>query len=236
VSARAFGRARPGGGAAPLALAVVGVILLGVLAPACARRAPGPADTLAAYGAAVERRDDAAAYALTSDGFRARVPLAAFRAELDAGGDETRALGKQLRTDAARHPPRVELELDLGETVSLVEEGGRFRVDGAPLDPWSQKTPRAALRTFIRALERGRYDIVLRLCPARRRAGLTAGALREAWEGARKEQNAQLLARLRAAIRTPIVELGDEARLPYGEHDELRFVREDALWKIEDPD
>jgi len=223
-------------GRAPRSVVLATALALGLGATACARRAPGPADTLAAYGAAVERHDYAVAYALTSDGFRARVPMEAFRADLETGGEDTQTLAKQLRTDAARHPAHVEIELDLGETVSLVEEGGRFRVDGAPLQPWSQTSPRAALRSFIRALEQRRYDVVLRLCPTRRRAGLTIGAVRDEWEGPHKEQNAELLAHLRAAIRAPIVELGDEARLPYADHAEVRFVREDAQWKIEDLD
>ena len=46
----------------------------------------------------------------------------------------------------------------------------------------------------------------------------------------------QLLARLRTAVRAPIVETGDEAHLPYAERAEVHFVREDGLWKIENPD
>jgi len=33
-----------------------------------------------------------------------------------------------------------------------------------------------------------------------------------------------------------IVEVGDEARMPYGTDAEARLVREDGAWKIEDPD
>jgi hypothetical protein len=118
----------------------------------------------------------------------------------------------------------------------VVDEGGRWRIDGAPFEPWSQRTPRAALRSFVRALEQRRYDIVLRLCPTRHRTGLTVESLRSYWEGAGKDENAQLLARLRAAMRAPIVEAGDEAHMPYGERAEVLFVREDGAWKIEDPD
>lgn len=212
-------------------------LVVGALgAAACAHQAPGPADTLAAFGAAVERKDYAGAYALTSTEFRARVPLAAFRAELEAGGTETQAVARELRSEATRRKLRVEVELGLGQAIRLVDEGGAWRVDGHPLEAWSQATPRAALRSFVRALEQGRYDVVLRLCPTRLRAGLSVEALRASWEGAEREQNARLLARLRAAIFAPIVESGDEAHMPYGERSEARFVREDGLWKIEDPD
>src|SRR4051794_34820286 len=86
-------------------------------AAGCAHRGAGPADTLGAFGAAIERKDYDAAYALTSDGFRKRVPLAAFRAELEAGGEDAQAMGKRLRDGAAREPLRVEVDVDLGEKV-----------------------------------------------------------------------------------------------------------------------
>jgi hypothetical protein len=131
----------------------------------------------------------------------------------------------------------VTVELAPGEPLGLVDEGGRWRVaDTSLFEPWSQRTPRAALRSFVRALEERRYDIVLRLCPMRRRASLSVEALRTFWEGEHKTENAALLARLRDALGAPIVEVGDEARLPYGPGHEARLVREDGVWKIEDPD
>jgi hypothetical protein len=88
----------------------------------------------------------------------------------------------------------------------------------------------------VRALEQRRYDIVLRLCPTRRRAGLSVEALRAFWEGEHKTENVALLQSLREALGAPIVEIGDEARLSYGAGSEARLVREDGVWKIEDPD
>jgi hypothetical protein len=203
----------------------------------CARPAGGPADTLASFGAALERKDYAAAYALTSADFRARMPLPVFRAELEDGGPDTLALARRLRAEGERRSLRVTVELPPGESVSLVADGGRWLIDEPTfVEAWGQKTPRAALRSFVRALEQRRYDIVLRLCPARRRAGLTVAMLKDEWEGERKAENADRLARLRAAVGAPIVEVGDEARMPYGTDAEARLVREDGAWKIEDPD
>jgi hypothetical protein len=137
--------------------------------------------------------------------------------------------------------PRVTIDLVQGEPVTLVEEGGRWLVDDPTLfEPWSQRTPRAALRSFVRALEQQRYDVVLRLCPTQRRPTLSVDALRAYWEGEHKADNAALLARLRAALDAPapghpMVETGDEARMPYP-GGEVRLVREDGAWKIENPD
>jgi hypothetical protein len=203
----------------------------------CARPAAGPASTLSALGAALERKDWDAAYALTSADFRARVPRAAFRAQLEDGGASTQALAHRLRAAGDATPARVTVELAPGEPLGLVDDGGLWRVaDPQLFEPWSQKTPRAALRSFVRALDERRYDVVLRLCPMRRRAGLSVEALRAYWEGEHKAENAALLAHLRDALAAPIVEVGDEARLPYGPGREARLVREDGAWKIEDPD
>jgi hypothetical protein len=216
--------------APPLAFAVA---LAGL---ACARAQAAPGATLSALGAALERKDYDAAYALTSADFRARVPREAFRAELDEAGADTQALGRRLRATASGRLAAT-VELAPGEPVTLVEDGGRWLVDDPSVfEPWSQATPRAALRSFVRALEQRRYDVVLRLCPTGRRASLSIDVLRAYWEGEHQADNAQLLARLRAALGAPIIETGDEARLPYGSASEVQLVREDGLWKIEDPD
>src|SRR5262249_41914097 len=130
---------------------------------ACAHRAEAPGDTLAAFGAAVERKDYQAAYALTSSEVRKRVPFDAFRADVEAGGADAQAVGRRLRESAGRAPLRVEVDVDLGEKLPLVYDEGRWRIDGQPFELWSQRTPRAALRSFIRALDRRRYDVALRL-------------------------------------------------------------------------
>jgi len=127
------------------------------------------------------------------------------------------------------------LTLSTGEPVVLVAEGGGWRVDGPAFDPWGQGTPRAALRTFIRALDERRYDVLLRLAPNRYRGDLSVDKLRQYWEEQRKDDRPALLGRLRAAAAAPIVESGDEAHLPYGPEQEVRFLREDGRWKIESP-
>jgi hypothetical protein len=217
------------------------VVLGAALALGCARAAGGPTATLSALGAALDRKDYDAAYALTSADFRARVPRDAFRTELEEAGGEAQGLARRLRGAGEVARPRVTVDLAPGEPVTLVEEGGRWVVDDPTLfEPWSQRTPRAALRSFVRALEQHRYDVVLRLCPTQRRPTLSVDALRAYWEGDHKAENAALLIRLRAALDAPVVqpiiEMGDEARMPYGGDGEVRLVREDGAWKIENPD
>jgi hypothetical protein len=209
------------------------VVLLSALA--CAHKPEGPAATLQDLGAALARGDLRAAYALTSSDFQKRTPYEAFAASLAPNGADTRALGKRISEQAPRVPPRVDIQLAQGELLSLVLEEGRWRVDGPIPEPWGQRTPRAALRTFVRALGERRYDIVLRLVPRRHRVDLTADKLRQYWE-AHQEETRALLARLQAALGAPIVETGDEAHMPYGPEQEMVFLREDGVWRIEDPD
>jgi len=214
------------GGAAVLVIASV---------LACAHKPEAPSATLQDFGAALARGDLRAAYALTSADFQKRTPYEAFAAGLGSNAADTVALGKRVGEQAARVAPRVDLQLGQGEALSLVLEAGRWRIDGPVPEPWGQRTPRAALRTFVRALGERRYDVVLRLVPRRHRVDLTADKLRQYWE-AHKEETRALLARLQAALAAPIVESGDEAHMPYGPEHEVVFVREDGVWRIEDPD
>jgi len=225
-----------------VAVALAAVAALG--ACGCAEAQRGPAETLASFGAAVEKKDYPAAYALMAPAYRKTVSLGDFRAGIERGGGDATAVARRLRQDAARRPMRVEVDVGddaevaagLGDKVTLVLDHDQWRVDTPPFDTYSQATPRAALRSFLRAIAKGRYDIAVRLVPNRYRAGVTPDKLRAYWEGEKKDENQKLLQRLRAAIRSPIIEVGDEARMPYGDSAEMTFVREDGVWKIEDPD
>jgi hypothetical protein len=210
------------------------IVALGL--PACAHRPEEPAVTMASFGAALARGDLQAAYQLTSMAFRRRTPYQAFAAGLTAAGAEPVALGQRLVAEAGAVAPRVEVTLQLGEQVPLVLEGGRWWIDGPVYEAWGQATPRAAVRTFIRALDAGRYDIVLRLVPDRYRAGLSVDRLRSFWEGDGRAQHQATLERLRAAVLAPLTEAGDEARLLVAPDRVVRLVREAGVWKIEDPD
>ncbi len=210
---------------------------LAVISGGCAHRDPArPAAAIEAFGAALERGDFRAAYALTSADTRKRIPYDAFAAGLGSDANQTRALGRRMVGEADKLPMRIGVRLASGEPVSLVQEDGGWRIEGEVFEAWGQGSPRAALRTFIRALDERRYDIVLRLAPNRYRGELSVEKLRQYWEEERKDERLPLLARLRAAIAAPIVETGDEGHMPYGPEQEARFVREDGVWKVESPE
>jgi hypothetical protein len=92
------------------------------------------------------------------------------------------------------------------------------------------------LRAFVRAVENKRYDVLLRLAPGRFRSAITVDKLRAYWEGEQSTQNRALLKELRQSLGGRIAEEGDEAFMTYGTSRQVRFVREEGLWKIENPE
>jgi hypothetical protein len=211
-------------------------LLLLWLAGACAQRAAAPAGAIESYAAAVERKDYAAAYALLSSSYRQQVSLADFKAQQSADAAELAADARSLRDSADRWSARVFVALPGDESSVLVRESGSWRLESPPLAPYGQGTPRAALRSFVRAIENRRYDVLVRLAPVRFRASVTVEKLRAFWEGTTAAANRAFLRELRLNLGTRIAEEGDEAFMTYGSGRQVRFVREDGLWRIESPE
>lgn len=201
-----------------------------------AQRADTPEDALSSLARALRNEDWDGAYALMSAGYRGRVSLDAFRAHLRSHPEEVHEVAAAL---ASPHgPPRETARVSYGEGEELVlrrtDEG--WRIQGNAVDFYDQSTPRSALRTFVRAVERGRYDVVLRLVPDADRPGMTLERIRETFEGEGREEVDRLVANLRDHLDGPIEVVGDRATMPYGERYTAQLVREDGAWKIEDPE
>ena len=115
-------------------------------------------------------------------------------------------------------------------------ENGVWKVDSSAIDLYAQDTPRHAVQGFVRALERKRYDVILRFVPDAHKEGLDAEKLRAAWDGHDKDEIAQVLASLKQVLPTAkIEETGGHATLPYGPGT-MQLVKEHGVWKIEDFD
>ena len=108
--------------------------------------------------------------------------------------------------------------------------------DASSIDLYAQDTPRHAIQGFVRAVERKRYDIVLRYVPDSHKQGLDPAKLKAAWEGQEKEEMEQVVAALKQALPSAsIEETGERATMPYGAGT-MQLVREHGLWKIENFD
>jgi hypothetical protein len=201
-----------------------------------AKPAEDPQSILRDYAKALEegRADDA--YRMLSDEARRGISLEAFRRMVKDNPDEVREIGKALERPTA--PPVVTAVVTSpnGQELHLVLEKGVWKVEAAAIDLYAQDTPRHALQGFVRALERKRWDIVMRFVPDAHKEGLDATKLKATWEGEEKEEMEQVLAALKQALPTATIEeTGERATMPYGAGT-IQLVREHGLWKIEDFD
>lgn len=223
--------ALPTGWALALACALLG---------ACAttgQHAPGPEATVATFSQALVRGDIELAYAMMSDDYRARVSRAQFERLLQENGAETLALTEALSRVRGKAPQRATVQYDQDGELEL-ERGaeGHWFITSNVVDFYDQSTPRAALRAFVMAMERKRYDVVIRLVPLADKEGITQERMQEAWSGEGREEVERLLSNLRNHMDAPIEVAGDHAIMAYGDHLRMQFVREEGVWKVEDPE
>ncbi len=200
------------------------------------RPADDPSSVLKAYAKALEDGRAEDAYRMLSDEARRGISLEAFRRLVKDSPDEVREIGRALTRPTA--PPVVTATVTgpNGQELQLVLEGGAWRVEATAIDLYAQDSPRHAVQGFVRALERKRYDVVLRYVPDGHKEGLDAAKLKAAWEGHDKEEMDQVLSALKQALPTAAIEeTGERATMPYGAGT-LQLVRERGLWKIEDFD
>jgi len=195
-----------------------------------------PQAVVTAYADALQAGNYERAYSLMSLTYRKRYDKKDFVRMMQENPSEARAVAQQLRGKAQQVDVEAKVEYAESESLRLIVENGGWKIATDPLDFYSQRTPTEALRSFVRALERRRYDIVLRFVPSKWADAMTVEKLRREWEGEKREEVTQLLKNLRANLNAPIHQSGNAATMPYGEKYEVRFVLEDGLWKVEDPD
>jgi hypothetical protein len=215
---------------------VAGWALLFLAACAGGAGQGAPERALDAYANAVAANDYDRAYGLMSAEYRHRVPHDDFVRFLKDNAHDVHTTAERLHAGVRAVELLARLDYGQGDTLRVVKEGGEWRLAEDPLDLFGQRTPREALRSFVRALERRRYDVLCRFVPKKWRELTTADRLREQWEGPQRDEIATLVRNLRAHLQDPIQEDGDEARMPYGSGLAVKFVREDGLWRILDPD
>lgn len=159
----------------------------------------------------------------------------AFERMVRENPSELRALIEALERPTADPYVTARVTAPDGETLLLVYEDGAWRIDASAVDLYGQTTPAQALRSFVRAYENQRYDILLRFVPEAHREGLDAEKLKQAWEGEQKEEMDRLVASLTAGLGETHVELvGDRATVAYGSAGTVELLREHGAWKIED--
>jgi hypothetical protein len=135
----------------------------------------GPSDTLRTYAQALRegRVDDA--YRLLSDDAKRSMSLDAFRRAAKENPEEIREIAQAVSRPASDPVVSATVNMPNGDELLLVYENGKWRIDAAAIDLYSQATPRQALAGFLRAYERKRYDVILRYVPDAEKTGVLPG-------------------------------------------------------------
>ena len=180
------------------------------------------------------------AYARMSEDYRQRVPFDQFKRQLTENPEETTALSHALSHVQPGTVQEATVRYDDDAELTLRREGQgeneSWFLSSPLVDFYDQSTPRTALRAFVRALERRRYDVIIRLIPNADKEGITGDRLEQAWSGDGRKELERLVHNLREHIEDPIEVTGDRATMPYGDQMRAQLVRENGVWKVEDPE
>jgi len=213
------------------------VMIIACLAAAAGcGHAKGPNQTLDNYGAALKNHDFGAAYDLMSSSFRGKVSRDDYVRMMRDNAREVSETADRLRGKKGSIEVSAEFEYGLGDTMRLVQEGGQWRIATNPLGFYDQATPKAALRSFIRAYRLGRWDVMLRFVPNSYREKMDAAKMQAQFTGPSREQMENLINTLEANVDEPIIERGNDARMTYGDRYTVQFLKEDGAWKLKDLD
>ena len=196
-----------------------------------------PLSAVDGYVSALRAGDYTRAYDYMSAGYRRAHGRDEFVRMMKDSPEEVKQTAERLLADGRKVEVSARFVYDdLRDELPLVLENGAWRLASDPLEFYPQDTPAHTLRSFIRAVELKRYDVLLRFVPTPWRAEMTAEKMKVEFEGERKDGIARMLRLLTANLENPIDIDGDRARMPYGDRYEVKFVREEGAWKIKDPD
>ncbi len=161
-------------GAALIALVPLGSLALFSSAVGCSSGTfdRGPSETLRAYSSAIQDKRIDDAYRYLSDDAKRSISLEAFRRAIEESPADALEVAQALARPSTDPVVTATVTVPTGEELHMVYEGGRWKIDAAAIDLYSQATPRQAIVGFIRAFERKRYDVLLKFVPDAEREGL----------------------------------------------------------------
>jgi hypothetical protein len=171
-----------------------------------------------------------------SSGFRGKVSREDYVRMMRDNAREVDETAERLRGKKGNLEVSAEFEYGLGDKMLLVQEGGRWKIAANPLAFYDQSTPRNALRSFLRAYQLERWDMMLRFVPNAYREKMDAAKMKAQFTGPSREQMQNLVNTLEANVDEPIVERNNNARMSYGDRFTVQFVKEDGAWKLKDLD
>jgi hypothetical protein len=211
-------------------------LLVLVVALAACRPAKGPEQTLDRYGRALKNHDFGEAYDQMSSSFRGKISREEYIRSLRDNPREVDETADRLRGKHGSLEVSAEMEYGLGDQMRLVQEDGHWKIATNPMGFYDQTTPKSALRSFLRAYRLERWDIMLRFVPNQYREKMDAAKMKAQFVGPSKDNMETLMNSIEANVDEPITERGNDARMSYGDRYEVKFVKEDGVWKLKDLD
>jgi hypothetical protein len=125
----------------------------------------GPSDTLRSYASALEQGRVDEAYRLLSDEAKRSMSLEAFRRAVQENPEDAVEIARAIARPSSDPVVTATVTVPNGDELMLVYEGGKWRIDASAVDLYGQATPRQAMLGFLRAVDRKRYDVILRYVP-----------------------------------------------------------------------
>lgn len=223
---------------------VLAAVMVALGASGCASSVQqGPSSTLQAYARAIRERKVEQAYAMLSTEARRSISLEAFRRMVLENPADAEEMARALARPASDPIVTATVTTAQGDELVLVYEHGAWKLDTESVDFYGQATPRQAIRSFLRAFERKRYDLLMRFVPDAKKAAderfpaLDEARLRESWEGPQREEMERITQGIKAALaQSTVEEANDRATMSYGVGGTVQLIREQGVWKIEDFD
>lgn len=210
------------------------VTTLALLLAACASGSPQSA--LDDYARAVERGDAEAAYALLTEAYRERVPFERFEERFTKQREANQKSIVETLERAAGEAAFVDAALPYSEfdalKMTLTRNG--WRLEEGLFNFYGQRTPRETLYSFIKAVERRKYDVLMRFVPGAYAESMSPDTIREQFEHSPATID-EMVELLRQNKDNLIKSQGSRAWMEYGQF-RIDFVKEDGAWKVEDPD
>lgn len=220
------------------------VLVVGVMGLGCSSSVQqGPSAALQSYARAIRERRIEDAYALLSTEARRSISPEAFRRMVLENPADAEELARALARPTTDPILTATITTAQGDELILVFEHGQWKIDGESVDFYGQATPRQAIRSFLRAFERRRFDILMRFVPDAKKIAderfpaLDEARLRESWEGPQRDEMERISQGIKAALpQAAVEETSDRASMSYGSSGTVQLIREHGVWKIEDFD
>src|SRR5262249_52608599 len=158
-----------------------------------------------AYSAALRSRDFGKAYDLMSEKYRKEHTRDDFIKLMKESPEDVRVTAERLEAPGRRGEVAARFGYDdPGDGLSPVAGHGSWRLAVNPLDFYPQDTPGHTLRSFVRAVELKRWDVVLRFVPNKWKEVMTVEQVRQQFDGAKRTEVDTMLRLLSANLDNPI--------------------------------